>query len=72
MRMRIRKRKRVHVRSCNRQLTMLDCLTFPRADPNVHPQVEEYWGNVNPIGIRCPSTLLQSRLLLTYIVEHLC
>lgn len=21
-------------------------------DPNVHPQVEEYWGNVNPIGIR--------------------
>ena len=21
-------------------------------DPNVHPQPEEYWGNVNPIGIR--------------------
>lgn len=21
-------------------------------DPDVHPQVEEYWGNVNPIGIR--------------------
>jgi len=21
-------------------------------DPSVHPQVEEYWGNVNPIGIR--------------------
>jgi len=21
-------------------------------DPNVHPQVESYWGNVNPIGIR--------------------
>ncbi len=21
-------------------------------NPNVHPQVEEYWGNVNPIGIR--------------------
>ncbi len=21
-------------------------------DPNVHPQHEEYWGNVNPIGIR--------------------
>ena len=21
-------------------------------DPNVHPQVETYWGNVNPIGIR--------------------
>ncbi|MDR0507388.1 MAG: SDR family oxidoreductase [Dysgonamonadaceae bacterium] len=21
-------------------------------DPNVHPQVESYWGNVNPVGIR--------------------
>lgn len=21
-------------------------------DPNVHPQTEEYWGNVNPVGIR--------------------
>jgi UDP-glucuronate decarboxylase len=21
-------------------------------DPTVHPQVEEYWGNVNPVGIR--------------------
>ena len=21
-------------------------------DPNIHPQPEEYWGNVNPIGIR--------------------
>ena len=21
-------------------------------DPSMHPQVEEYWGNVNPIGIR--------------------
>jgi UDP-glucuronate decarboxylase len=21
-------------------------------DPDVHPQVEEYWGNVNPIGVR--------------------
>ncbi len=21
-------------------------------DPEVHPQVETYWGNVNPIGIR--------------------
>lgn len=21
-------------------------------DPAVHPQVESYWGNVNPIGIR--------------------
>ena len=23
-----------------------------RGDPNIHPQVESYWGNVNPIGIR--------------------
>jgi UDP-glucuronate decarboxylase len=21
-------------------------------EPDVHPQREEYWGNVNPIGIR--------------------
>ncbi len=21
-------------------------------DPSVHPQVESYWGNVNPIGTR--------------------
>lgn len=21
-------------------------------DPEIHPQVEEYWGNVNPIGVR--------------------
>src|SRR6201984_2548840 len=21
-------------------------------DPNVHPQTEDYWGNVNPIGLR--------------------
>ena len=21
-------------------------------DPHVHPQTEDYWGNVNPIGIR--------------------
>ena len=44
-------------------------------DPSVHPQVEEYWGNVNPVGIRscydegkrCAETLfhaywLQSKL----------
>ena len=37
-------------------------------DPSVHPQVEEYWGNVNPIGIRscydegkrCAETLFHS------------
>ena len=37
-------------------------------DPSVHPQVEEYWGNVNPIGIRscydegkrCAETLFNS------------
>src|SRR4028118_1839532 len=21
-------------------------------DPNIHPQIEDYWGNVNPIGLR--------------------
>jgi len=37
-------------------------------DPSVHPQVEEYWGNVNPIGLRscydegkrCAETLFNS------------
>lgn len=37
-------------------------------DPTIHPQVEEYWGNVNPIGIRscydegkrCAETLFMS------------
>jgi len=40
-------------------------------DPNVHPQVEEYWGNVNPVGIRscydegkrCAETLFYSHYL---------
>lgn len=36
----------------------LDCRIFQAStsevygDPSVHPQVEGYWGNVNPIGIR--------------------
>jgi UDP-glucuronate decarboxylase len=25
-------------------------------DPMIHPQREEYWGNVNPIGPRAAST----------------
>ena len=38
--------------------TRLDCPVFQAStsevygDPNVAPQSEEYWGNVNPIGIR--------------------
>ena len=38
--------------------TRLDCRVFQAStsevygDPNVAPQSEEYWGNVNPIGIR--------------------
>lgn len=33
--------------------TMLQASTSEvYGDPNIHPQVEEYWGNVNPIGIR--------------------
>ena len=42
-------------------------------DPSVHPQPEEYWGNVNPIGIRscydegkrCAETLV-----FDYIRQH--
>ena len=42
-------------------------------DPTVHPQVEEYWGNVNPIGIRscydegkrCAETLV-----FDYVRQH--
>ena len=38
-------------------------------DPDIHPQVEEYWGNVNPVGLRscydegkrCAETLKLSR-----------
>jgi nucleoside-diphosphate-sugar epimerase len=29
-------------------------------DPSVHPQPESYWGNVNPIGLRCSSTTTAS------------
>jgi UDP-glucuronate decarboxylase len=33
--------------------TMLQASTSEvYGDPTIHPQVEEYWGNVNPIGIR--------------------
>lgn len=42
-------------------------------DPTVHPQVEEYWGNVNPIGVRscydegkrCAETLV-----FDYVRQH--
>ncbi|OYU69851.1 MAG: NAD-dependent dehydratase [Alphaproteobacteria bacterium PA2] len=42
-------------------------------DPTVHPQVEEYWGNVNPIGLRscydegkrCAETLV-----FDYVRQH--
>ena len=31
---------------------MCDMFYFAAPDPQVHPQTEEYWGNVNPIGPR--------------------
>ena len=42
-------------------------------DPSVHPQVEEYWGNVNPVGLRscydegkrCAETLFYAYWLQT-------
>ena len=42
-------------------------------DPSVHPQVEEYWGNVNPVGLRscydegkrCAETLFHAYWLQT-------
>ncbi|KAI6244358.1 SDR family oxidoreductase [Aphelenchoides fujianensis] len=30
-------------------------------DPTIHPQVESYWGNVNPIGIRSPCSSTTGR-----------
>jgi len=38
--------KRVHARM------LLASTSEVYGDPNVHPQTEEYWGHVNPIGIR--------------------
>lgn len=38
--------KRVHARM------MLASTSEVYGDPDVHPQTEEYWGHVNPIGIR--------------------
>ncbi len=36
-------------------------------DPSVHPQVEEYWGNVNPIGVRsCYDESKRAAEALTY------
>jgi len=38
-------------RSCNARILQASTSEV-YGDPNIHPQVEEYWGNVNPIGIR--------------------
>ena len=38
--------KRVHARSLQASTSEV------YGDPDVHPQTEDYWGNVNPIGIR--------------------
>jgi nucleoside-diphosphate-sugar epimerase len=37
-------------------------------DPEVHPQIEEYWGNVNPIGIR--SVYDESKRFGETIISH--
>src|SRR5215469_1497245 len=28
-------------------------------DPTIHPQTEDYWGNVNPIGVRSCTSLME-------------
>jgi len=38
--------KRVHARM------MLASTSEVYGDPNIHPQTEDYWGHVNPIGVR--------------------
>ena len=42
-------------------------------NPNVHPQTEEYWGNVNPIGIRScydEGKLISETLMMEYNRNH--
>ena len=42
-------------------------------DPDVHPQVEEYWGNVNPIGIRScydEGKRMAETLCMEYFRQH--
>ena len=42
-------------------------------DPQVHPQTEDYWGNVNPIGIRAcydESKRLVETLFMAYHRQH--
>ena len=36
-------------------------------DPAVHPQTEDYWGNVNPIGIRSSSASLKRSSWITTV-----
>lgn len=42
-------------------------------DPEIHPQVEEYWGNVNPIGIRScydEGKRIAETLCMEYFRQH--
>lgn len=42
-------------------------------DPEEHPQTEEYWGNVNPIGLRScydESKRFGEALIMSYIRQH--
>ena len=39
-------------RACNGARFLLTSTSECYGDPLVHPQVETYWGNVNPVGLR--------------------
>src|SRR6187401_2098787 len=42
-------------------------------DPEVHPQVEEYWGNVNPVGPRGfydDAKCFQEAITMAYHIHH--
>ena len=42
-------------------------------DPTVHPQTEDYWGNVNPIGVRSvydEAKRFSEALIMAFVREH--
>src|SRR5205823_8912649 len=40
------------VQTCALPIFLVASTSEVYGDPEVHPQREEYWGNVNPIGVR--------------------
>lgn len=44
--------RKMYEREQRETLTALPSCPPPPADPEVHPQTEDYWGHVNPIGPR--------------------